>query len=284
MVSGLGSLPSGRWSVQEVDPKSDIATAASPITPTTIYANYQTDSTGYHGSKLGSTAVVEFGQLANFNEADTQTFFTKYQTNLTGEVVTVVYGENNGVIHGSVEANLDVQYIMAAGVFVNTTDYKITGTGDIEDEFLDYTMLVNSENEPPLVHSISYGEYGGSYNNDTDQRFSYELQKMGISGISVLLASGDNGVGCNTAGTSQEFDYPSSPYITMVGATYLDSTTGKEVGATLSSGGFSLDFYQADWQTEAVNSYFSSGVTMPPATEYYYPLGRAYPDISAYGI
>ncbi len=79
---------------------------------------------------------------------------------------------------------------MAAGVFVNTTDYKITSGGNIEDEFLDYTILVNSQNQPPLVHSISYGEYGGSYDNVTDQQFSYELQKMGIAGVSVLLASG----------------------------------------------------------------------------------------------
>lgn len=173
---------------------------------------------------------------------------------------------------------------MAAGPFVNTTDYKITsdiGSSDIEDEFLDYTILVNSENDPPLVHSISYGEYGGSYDNATDQRFSYELQKMGIAGISVLLASGDNGVGCNSAGTSQEFDYPSSPYITMVGATYLDSATGSEVGATLSSGGFSLDFMQASWQADAVNAYFESGVTLP--SEYYYKEGRAYPDVAAFG-
>lgn len=74
---------------------------------------------------------------------------------------------------------------------------------------------------------------------------------MGIAGVSVLLASGDNGVGCDTRGTTQEFDYPSSPYITMVGATFLDAKTGLEVGATLSSGGFSKDFMQADWQTDA---------------------------------
>ena len=63
---------------------------------------------------------------------------------------------------------------------------------------------------------------------------------MGLSGISVLLASGDNGVGCNSDGSSQEFDYPSSPYITMVGATYLDSATKTEIGATLSSGRLGL--------------------------------------------
>ena len=67
---------------------------------------------------------------------------------------------------------------MAAGTFINTTDYKITFTGGIEEEFLEYTQLVNAQIDPPLVHSISYGEYGGSYDNATDQRFSYELEKV----------------------------------------------------------------------------------------------------------
>ena len=72
-----------------------------------------------------------------------------------------------------------------------------------------------SQTDPPLVHSISYGEYGGDYDNATDQRFNYELQKMAARGITVVLASGDNGVGCDAKGTTQEYDYPSSPYITM---------------------------------------------------------------------
>eukprot|EP01038_Epipyxis_sp_PR26KG_P006142 gene6142-8469_t len=278
MVAGLSSFSYGHWDVSTG--VTDAATAA--VTPQTIYDNYQVPTSGSHGSKLGSQAVVEFGKIANFNDADLQTFFGTYQPALKGEVCGVVAGTNDGTSkRPSVEANLDVQYIMAAGVYVNTTDYKITGSGGIEDEFLDYTILVNSQIEPPLVHSISYGEYGGSYDNVTDQQFSYELQKMGIIGVSVLLASGDNGVGCDTAGTTQEFDYPSSPYITMVGATYIDAVTKKEVGATLSSGGFSKDFMQASWQADAVNAYFESGVTLP--TEAYYKPGRAYPDIAAYG-
>lgn len=255
--------------------------ATLKVTPQTIWDNYQAPSSGSHGSKLGSQAVVEFGRGANFNDDDLQTFFTTYIPTEKGEVCTMAYGTNNGETRPSVEANLDVQYIMAAGVFVNTTDYKFASSSNIEDEFLDYTILVNSQFEPPLVHSISYGEYGGSYDNVTDQQFSYELQKMGIAGISVLLASGDNGVGCDKTGSSQEFDYPSSPYITMVGATQIDATSKKEVGATLSSGGFSKDFMQASWQADAVNAYFKSGVQLP--SEDYYAAGRAYPDVAAYG-
>lgn len=275
-VAGMNTFSFGHW-----DAISSVEATAASVTPQSIYDNYQVPKTGSHGSKLGSQAVVEFGRTANFNEEDLQTFFGKLQPSLAGETCGVVYGKNDGTGRPSVEANLDVQYIMAAGPYVNTTDYKITGSSSIEDEFLDYTILVNSQNQPPLVHSISYGEYGGSYDNTTDQQFSYELQKMGIAGVSVLLASGDNGVGCNKDGSSQEFDYPSSPYITMVGATYIDSVTKKEVGATLSSGGFSKDFMQASWQASAVNAYFKSGVALPD--EDYYKPGRAYPDVAAYG-
>ena len=90
--------------------------SALAVTPQTIYDNYRSDFSGSHGSKKGSQAVVEFGALANFNEADTQTFFSKYQPALLGETTGVVYGKNDGTARPSVEANLDVQYIMAAGV------------------------------------------------------------------------------------------------------------------------------------------------------------------------
>lgn len=67
----------------------------------------------------------------------------------------------------------------------------------------------------------------------------------------------------------------------MVGATYIDAATKKEVGATLSSGGFSKDFMQASWQADAVNAYFKTNPKLPH--EDYYAAGRAYPDIAAYG-
>jgi len=187
---------------------------------------------------------------------------------------------------------------------------------------------------PPLVHSISYGEYGGQYDNNTVQRFDYELQKMAARGITVLLASGDNGVGCSADGSTQEFDYPSSIYITMgngyfyfyyfyyyttsntttttnyhcillttiastidfntnllphtipyvVGATYLDTASGTEIGATLSSGGFSKDQYRPSWQDEAVMSYFNSATYLAHTPhETFEKNGRAYPDVSAFG-
>jgi len=85
---GLTTLPSSRLGVVEVSREELAASTAAVITPSTIYSTYSSavDSTGSHGSKLGSQAVVEFGNFANFNEDDTQTFFETYQTTLEGEV------------------------------------------------------------------------------------------------------------------------------------------------------------------------------------------------------
>jgi hypothetical protein len=69
-----------------------------------------------------------------------------------------------------------------------------------------------------------------------------------------------------------------------VGATYLDAGSGKEVGATLSSGGFSKDFYRPSWQDDAVASYFASAeYKAHTPSEDFYASGRAYPDIAAFG-
>ena len=216
LVAGMNSFSAFRAAVAFVAADASAPVPAS-VTPATVMATYGVSNAGSHGSKLGSQAVVEFGRLANFNEGDLQDFFNALAPSLAGETCGTASGDNNGAIKASVEANLDVQYIMAAGAWVETFTYKITDGADIEDEMLNYAYIVNNQSSPALVHSISYGQYGGSYDNATDHQFDQELMKMGLAGISVLLASGDNGVGCDASGSSQEFDFPDCPHITMVG-------------------------------------------------------------------
>lgn len=169
---------------------------------------------------------------------------------------------------------------MAIGGFIPTDDYVEPPNPSVLDSFLDYTYVVGNQTNPALVQSISWGEYGGAYNNNTVQRINNEFMIMGTRGITVSLASGDNGVGCGDHCTAQEFDFPSSPYITMVGATAL-TASGSERAATFSAGGFSRDYYQPSYQSSAVEGYLNSGVKLPSTT--YDANGRAYPDVSALG-
>mmetsp|Transcript_14785 Transcript_14785/g.57998 ORF Transcript_14785/g.57998 Transcript_14785/m.57998 type:complete len:543 (-) Transcript_14785:60-1688(-) len=279
-VAGIHDLPYGRWSPTKNLHGDRVGSGrVGGVVPTDIYEMYNvTVPTGSCNCNT-SQAVVEFDQ-ANYSPSDLQTFFQTYLPAQKGQVVEQVYGTNDpdGLI--STEANLDVQYIMALGAFVNTSDYVVPRNPNIIDSFLDYTWYVGNQTDAPLVHSISYGEYGGQYNNNTVQRVSNEFMKMGVRGISIFVASGDNGVGCGERCTSQEFDFPSSPYCTMVGAT--QSTNSGEVGASFSSGGFSKDYWRPSWQEDAVTDYFNSGVRMP--NDDFDQNGRGYPDVSAIGV
>ena len=90
----------------------------------------------------------------------------------------------------------------------------------------------------PLIHSVSYG------NDEVQQTgvpymlsVNVEFQKLGVRGISVLFASGDQGV-CGRSGCgwgifkpkSAKPDFPGgSPYITVVGGTnFLGDGIGDE--------------------------------------------------------
>jgi tripeptidyl-peptidase-1 len=73
-------------------------------------------------------------------------------------------------------------------------------------------------------------------------------------------------------------------FVPVVGATYLDSASGVEIGATLSSGGFSKDQYRPSWQNDAVEGYFNSVTYQANIPhESFEKNGRAYPDVSAFG-
>ncbi len=76
-------------------------------------------------------------------------------------------------------------------------------------------------------------------------RVNIEFMKLGVRGISILFASGDDGVGCNYQNTSFVPDFPaSSPWITAVGGTMTDEffEEGPEIVAGFSGGGFSNFF------------------------------------------
>jgi tripeptidyl-peptidase I len=146
------------------------------------------------------------------------------------------------------------------------------------------------------------------------ERQCNEWMKLGLQGVTVLVASGDVGVGENGNCQGKNFDiftpgYTSNcPYVLAVGATELNTPAGQspqpnqhlaeQAASTFGSGGgFSNVFARPSYQDAAVNSYLSS-VTLP-FTGYsqfvnesqfgnitsgvFNTLGRGIPDVSAVG-
>eukprot|EP00968_Pinguiococcus_pyrenoidosus_P016348 scaffold1569_cov266-Pinguiococcus_pyrenoidosus.AAC.6 len=207
---------------------------------------------------------------------------------------------NNPANLGVGEATLDVQMMLGLASDVPMEFWSFTGLDD-----LGYMEALNGRPDSnqtgridaPYVHSFSYGGIERQYTEEYRRRFDIELQKLGVRGVTVLYASGDDGVISTSEDlncTSFYSEYPtSSRYVTSVGATALsrNPNTGEAVevvcspdneGLITSGGGFAESSPRPSYQDETVEAYLGSGVTLPPSS-FFNQSGRGYPDISAFG-
>ena len=171
--------------------------------------------------------------------------------------------------------------------------------------------------EPTNVISISYGGGEADLPDYYQKRQCSEIMKLGLQGVTVVISSGDSGVGSypgdfgyenGCAGPDGTIFYPASdascPYVLSVGSTEFDAPkpTGpncklNEVATARfsSGGGFSNYFETPDYQKDAVATYFDSvtlnftgyadpGVNFSTVGDGVYKLGgRGYPDVAAIG-
>jgi len=116
------------------------------------------------------------------------------------------------------------------------------------------------------------------------------FMKAGVRGLSILFASGDQGV-CGRSGcglfTHSVFhpDFPGgSPYITAVGGTdFAGTEIGDETVWKSGGGGFSNTFGQPAYQKQVVATYLADTSANFPPQKLWNATGRGYPDIAALG-
>ena len=216
-LQSFGSLPTRQM--------SPIHTAgfdfSTKITPQKLRSYYNVgQSKGSPASTQGIFATI--GQY--FSPADLRYFFNTM--GLPDQPVASSTGNHTSDIKciqdssACSEANLDVQYIMAASPG-SPTSYMYT-----DKTFSSWLVEVANMTNPPLVLSISYGaEETGMQYSDMNA-FSTEAIKMGVIGITIVVASGDDGAitrKARTLGTTScsysPFFPASSPYVVSVGAT-----------------------------------------------------------------
>lgn len=167
---------------------------------------------------------------------------------------------------------------------------------------------------PTNVISISYGGGESDLPAYYLERQCNEIMKLGLQGTTVVMSSGDYGVGSyegdfgyesGCAGPDGTVFYPDAdatcPYVLAVGSTQFESvdngTTFNEAATSrfASGGGFSNYFPAPSWQTAAVAKYFdevtldftgyeTAGTNFSDVGDGVYHLGgRGYPDVAAIG-
>lgn len=161
----------------------------------------------------------------------------------------------------------------------------INGTNE---PFMDLlTVLLKAKNSDlPDVLVISYGEDEQSVPPDYANQVCTVFAILGTRGVSVIVASGDTGVGSacesNDARAKIQFApiFPAScPWVTSVGGTYAMKP---EIAASFSSGGFSNYYPSPYYQLDTMKKYWAQ--LGDKNRGYYNTSGRGYPDVSAQAV
>ncbi|KAJ6554608.1 family S53 protease [Mycena capillaripes] len=260
------------------------ASCDDQVTPACLQALYGIPSTKatQAANVIGVPGFVN--QYAN--RADLRTFLENLRHDNTQASFTEVFldGGKNDQTAGSAgaEANLDIQYTvgLATGVpvsFISVGQSNING-------FIDLNTYILNQPKPPTVVSLSYGFNENQLSPAVQNTVCNQYMQLGARGVSVIVASGDGGVGgSRPSNTCTRFvpTFPAScPYITSVGATRKT----KEQGADLSAGGFSETFARPQYQNAAVATYLGLNIIQDILEAGRFNTnGRGYPDVAAQG-
>jgi kumamolisin len=175
------------------------------------------------------------------------------------------------------EVALDIEVAGAIAPGANIAVYFTTNTSQ---GFLDAltTAIHDTANGPPSVVSISWGSPESNWTAQSMTAFDEACQSAAALGITITVASGDNG--SSDGGSGNNVDFPaSSPHVLGCGGTELIATNSviqQEIvwndqaqGGGASGGGVSTVFTLPPWQMK-------SNVPTAPSSG----GGRGVPDVA----
>eukprot|EP01095_Lingulamoeba_sp_RSL-Kostka_P014296 TRINITY_DN618_c9_g1_i1.p1 TRINITY_DN618_c9_g1~~TRINITY_DN618_c9_g1_i1.p1 ORF type:complete len:625 (-),score=247.63 TRINITY_DN618_c9_g1_i1:139-1980(-) len=331
MVTGLSEFVPAAAKLSRRAPRQTLDTLDYYVVPQTIRELYNVSESLTATNPKSSQAVVEFGKRSGILFDDLfqfQSLTGQAQQNVSYIVGPFRWSSINPIDD---ESSLDIQYIMAMAPNAPTSYYTVDGW------IYDFCTLVqqrqNDNQDVPLVFSLSYGwseqdqceitgdgesclQLGGNSLNYVN-RTNIELQKLSVTSVSVVVASGDAGAAskwnskCDkTPALSSE--YPAgSPFVTTVGATMLDpfktmsnvnnpppfctnnpdvpcASGGTEIACSIPyaaitvGGGFSAVAPRPEYQNSAVNNWLSQNCLQPNAGDFN-PNNYGQPDIATLG-
>jgi len=237
--------------------KARAASSAQPaaFNPPQVAALYDYP-TGVNGA--GETiGIIELG--GGYNTSDITTYFGGLGITAPTVVAVSVDGGTNSPGDPDVdgEVALDIQ---VAGSIAPGAKIAVYFTPNTDQGFIDaITTAVHDTANTPSVISISWGGPESSWAQSSITALDNACQSAAALGVTITVASGDNGSSDGVSGGGNHVDFPaSSPHVLACGGTELiaSGTTiasetvwndGSQGGA--SGGGYSASFAAPTWQT-----------------------------------
>ncbi|EGC33182.1 hypothetical protein DICPUDRAFT_154796 [Dictyostelium purpureum] len=321
IVTGLSELPhlKNGPKAHKLNTKASPSSDPGIVVPATIQGLYGIP-TGYNNHKNTSLCLAEFSDDRSYNPKDLNTFASKTGTPLINVVKNVGPFQPT---NPDLESTLDVQYGGAIAETAQVWFWTVDGW------MFEFSSALAEQYPAPYIVSMSWGwpeplqcesGIGNCQNGETSEQYvdrvNTEFQKIGLRGITLLAASGDQGApgdnnpSCNNKNKPISTIFPgASPWVTSVGATMLSAPSSSASGdnsdipvcgihhcATSTSelvcsypaalittgGGFSDYSPRPSWQSSVVETYLNSGVALP-ASNFFNSSNRGFPDVSALG-
>ncbi len=228
-------------------------------------------------------AIIELG--GGERRADLNTYFSDLGIQAAPKVVaiSVDHGKDNptGDPNGpDGEVMLDIEVVGAVAPEANIAVYFAPNT---DAGFLDaITTAIHDTTNSPSVISISWGSAESSWTQQSMTAFDAAFQTAAAMGITVCVASGDNGSSDGVGDGGNHVDFPaSSPHVLACGGTNLQASgtsitsesvwnDGAQGGA--GGGGVSSFFALPAWQ-DGLQLTLTSGANQALAM-------RGVPDVS----
>jgi len=277
-VFGLDDRPAADPHFQRYEPILGMrAVAARSFTPTALAKLYDfpTDADG-SGQCIG---IIELG--GGYKPADLKTYFASLGVgNPKVKAVLVDHAKNHPTNANSADGEvlLDIE---VAGAVAPKATLAVYFAPNTTQGFLDaITTAVHDKVNKPSVISISWGSAEQNWTQQAMTQYDQAFQDAAAMGVTICVASGDNGSSDGVADGKPHVDFPaSSPHVLACGGTKLLASSATAIssevvwneGATTSAtgGGVSGFFALPAWQAKA-------GVPNNPAGK----TGRGVPDVA----
>jgi kumamolisin len=279
-VLGLDNRPQAEPRTRRPAAHPDAAAGARPVsyTPPQVAAAYQfpagTDGTGQH------VAILEFG--GGFAMSDLEAYFGSLGVRTPSVTAVPVAGGQNVAgqdpqgADGEVLLDIEVVGAVAPGAVQSVYFAPNTDRG-----FVEAVTAAAHATPAPAAISISWGQSEDQWTGQARTSLDSAIADAVALGITVTVASGDNGSADGQKGRTAHCDFPaSSPHALGCGGTSLrlaaDGSVSSEsvwndgAGGGACGGGISDHFGLPAWQADA-------GVPVSPRT---HKAGRGVPDVS----
>jgi kumamolisin len=274
-VVGLDERPRARTHLR----RHRRSSTASGLTPIQVAEAYDfppgTDGAGQ------TVALIELG--GGYREADLQAYFAGL--GLATPAVTAVAVDGGANAPGAAsgpdgEVMLDIEVV---GAVASKAAIAVYFTPNTDQGFVDaLSTAVHDTTNRPSVISISWGGPESSYAPQTTAQMEAVLTQAASLGVTVTVASGDNGSTDGVNDGAQHVDFPASaPHALACGGTRLTLSSSGAPSAEivwddLPSGGASGGGISALFPVPA----YQSAAGVPPSANPGGGVGRGVPDVS----